>query len=115
VRENNDEHNPRHKAVGFDAEIVHMGAAVHMHFGVDTIFAVDSNAGPGDSGRMEAAVVVQVCMVMRHHIGSTVKENYRHREWDQADRVVVTMTLDKVFVKGFGPAASVGKICSSLR
>lgn len=115
MRENDDEHNPRHKAVGFDAEIVHIGAAVHMHFGVDTMFAVDSNAGPGDSGRMEAAVMMQVGMVMRHRTGSTVEENYRHRKRDRIDRVVVERTLDKMFMKDFGPAAPAGKICSWLR
>jgi hypothetical protein len=113
--EKKDEHDRRHKAVGFDMEVVHIVAAVHMYFGVDTVFAVDSNAGPGNSGRMEAAVMVQVGMVMRHRTGSTVEENDRHREWDRIDRVVVEMTLDKMFVKDFGPAAPAGKICSWLR
>jgi hypothetical protein len=59
VREINDEHNRHRKAVGFDMEVVHIVTAVHMHFGADTMVAVvDSNAGLGNSGKMEAAVMV---------------------------------------------------------
>jgi hypothetical protein len=40
-------------------EIVHIVTAVHMHFEADTmVVVVDSNAGIGNSGKMEAAVLV---------------------------------------------------------